>query len=82
MIVGKSTVKLIDFGSAKHLSRNKKTDTWIGTPLFVAPEITKNLKYDFSCDIWSLGVLLYYSLTGKYPIDAETAKGVVRLIKK
>ena len=38
-------VKIIDFGSAKFLD-DKQTSTWVGTPLFVCPEIAKNNKYD------------------------------------
>lgn len=39
-------VKIIDFGSAKVLKKDKQTSTWVGTPLFVCPEIAKNNKYD------------------------------------
>ncbi|CAD8141454.1 unnamed protein product [Paramecium octaurelia] len=42
-----------------------------GTPGFVAPEILKNQQYDCKVDIYSLGIMMYYSLTGKKPFDSD-----------
>ncbi|CAD8060001.1 unnamed protein product [Paramecium sonneborni] len=42
-----------------------------GTPGFVAPEILKNQQYDCKVDVYSLGIMMYYSLTGKKPFDSE-----------
>ena len=30
-----------------------------GTPMYMAPEIVKNLGYSGQCDIWSMGVMMY-----------------------
>jgi serine/threonine protein kinase len=57
--------KLIDFGFAKEVDHGLKTPVF--TTYYAAPEILKNrsLKlneiksYDKSCDIWSLGVIMY-----------------------
>ena len=40
-----------------------------GTLYYMAPEILKQ-NYDYKCDIWSVGVILYILLTGKYPFDS------------
>ena len=38
----------------------------MGTPYFIAPEMLKG-EYDEKCDIWSIGVILYYMISGKFP---------------
>ena len=63
-----SEIKIIDFG----LSRKFNTasdyfmNSFIGTPYFVAPEVIK-MKYDFNCDMWSIGATTYMLLTGFPP---------------
>ena len=41
-----------------------------GTPMYMAPEILKNLGYSSQCDIWSMGVMMYLLLCG-YKKDVE-----------
>jgi calcium-dependent protein kinase len=43
----------------------KKMDSQMGTLYFISPEILKG-SYNEKCDIWSLGIILYYLLCG-YP---------------
>ncbi|KAL8280939.1 hypothetical protein RQP46_006618 [Phenoliferia psychrophenolica] len=64
--VGK--IVLADFGVAAHLQTNNKRSTFIGTPLWMAPEvITDGKLYDTKADIWSLGVTLFEIATGNPP---------------
>merc|ERR1712038_1388586 len=69
-VPGKSgCIKLTDFGFAKEarsLNNTKALATACYTPYYVAPEVFGNERYDFACDIWSLGVILYILLVG-YP---------------
>ncbi len=73
-------VKVIDFGLS-HLSSQEpepesekvkaqlmktKMMSVVGTPLFMAPEVFRG-SYDFKCDYWSIGVILYFMLSGTYP---------------
>lgn len=49
--------------------------TIAGTPYFISPEVLQE-DYGPECDIWSLGVVLYMLLTGKYPFDGANRADV------
>jgi serine/threonine protein kinase len=42
--------------------------TVLGTPQYMAPEVSQSLPYDFSADIWSMGVIFYEMITLKFKI--------------
>ena len=58
-------IKLGDFGCAIKINENE-SDT-IGTALYNAPEIVKDLEYDEKVDLWSLGVTLFELYFGVLP---------------
>lgn len=75
-------IKLIDFGlSCKYKTKEtKKTmHSVVGTPNYVAPEVLKG-SYGTSCDLWSVGVILYLVLCGMYPFEGRTNAVVFRRI--
>ena len=72
-----SLIKITDFGFANFLDPNEEslTDT-LGSPLYMAPEIVKKVKYNTKVDIWSLGVLTYIMLSGKPPFNGKTKEEI------
>ncbi|XP_021047638.1 LOW QUALITY PROTEIN: sperm motility kinase X-like [Mus pahari] len=55
-------VKLTDFGLSKRLTSGEKFKGFCGTAQYCAPEVLGHTPYDgLPADIWSLGVVLYFS---------------------
>ena len=55
--------KLGDFGISKSLNSLKsEMSEYVGTHPYMAPEIIKGEYYNYKCDLYSLGVVLYYSI--------------------
>lgn len=50
-------IKIGDFGCATYIRTNNSEP--IGSILYTAPEIIKNVRYDEKCDLWSLGITLF-----------------------
>ena len=65
MVVANGFIKLIDFGTAKYIK--DRTDTIIGTPEYMAPEVIIGKGYSFSADYWSIAVMMYEFVCGKTP---------------
>jgi len=66
--------KLADFGLARILSdQSTFACTKLGTPYYMSPEQLNADKYDESCDIWSLGCILYEMCTLEPPFKAMNA---------
>ncbi|KAI8994405.1 serine/threonine-protein kinase 25-like protein [Gaertneriomyces semiglobifer] len=64
----KGALKLADFGVAGQLSANQPSrSTFVGTPLYMAPEIVKGEEYGVKVDIWSVGILAIELATGFPP---------------
>jgi serine/threonine-protein kinase len=66
-------IVLMDFGTGRDLSgpRSEGQD-FAGTPAYLAPEVFAGRSRSKQSDIYSLGVLLYYLVSGRYPVDGDT----------
>ncbi|KAK2649921.1 hypothetical protein Ddye_017410 [Dipteronia dyeriana] len=64
-------LKIGDFGFARSLTPQDLADTLCGSPLYMAPEIIQNHKYDAKADLWSVGAILFQLVTGKPPFDGN-----------
>jgi serine/threonine protein kinase len=71
-------VKLGDFGIASIIgsdARNddSKSDSWVGTPSYVAPEQLTGKSVDGRADLYAVGVTLYLLVTGRLPFIGENS---------
>jgi serine/threonine protein kinase len=66
-------IKITDFGFSKFYdpTTEEGLDEVLGSPLYMAPEIVKKLKYDTKADIWSLGILAFIILSGRPPFTGK-----------
>ncbi len=64
-------MKLGDFGISKQVEGDDALETVIGTPAYRAPEISNYEPYTSACDMWSLGVVIYWVLTQSTPFSAR-----------
>lgn len=58
-------VKLADLGLAKAMGIGKKTWSFCGTSLYIAPEMIRKKGHDRGVDYWTLGIVTYELLTGR-----------------
>lgn len=69
-------IVLMDFGSAHESASEGARGP--ATPLFTAPEVLAGERSSASADLWSLGVVLYRLVTGRWPFEAQTLEDLRR----
>jgi calcium/calmodulin-dependent protein kinase I len=75
--------KITDFGLSKFFDEQSSLmKTPCGTPGSIAPEVLHMRGYDFKCDIWSFGVIVYILLCGFPPFYADNDAQLFEKIKK
>ncbi|GAM26990.1 hypothetical protein SAMD00019534_101650 [Acytostelium subglobosum LB1] len=65
-------LKIADFGFARFIDVQSLSDTFCGSPLYMAPEILHRKNYTVKADLWSVGVILYEMLIGEPPYNCNT----------
>ena len=75
----KKEIKLGDFSCSVFIKDNKSDQ--LGTFLYSSPEIIGGLEYNEKCDLWSLGITLFYLFFGYSPYGVyysiNTIKNIV-----
>ena len=76
-------VKIIDFGFAIKNDTNTYNKLLCGTPSYMSPEIVNKKKYiaQYS-EVWTLGVLLFVMLYGRFPFKGKNEKDLFMKIKE
>lgn len=64
-------VKLCDFGFARIIGERGFRRSVVGTPAYLAPEVLRNKGFNRSLDMWSVGVIVYVSLSGTFPFNDD-----------
>lgn len=80
--LGSFPCKVLDFGLAHSIqkinSREIKPIKNCGTPGYIAPELIQTGTYDFSFDLFSLGIVLYIMLTASFPFAGKNQKEIIQ----
>lgn len=72
MLAKDGVLKIIDFGVACLIHAQEKSDTVVGTPVYMSPEQIGGETLDARTDIYALGVIAYQLLTGHTPFPEMT----------
>jgi NIMA (never in mitosis gene a)-related kinase 1/4/5 len=75
------SAKLGDMNVSK-IAKKGLLYTQTGTPYYASPEVWKDQPYDSKSDIWSLGCVLYESVTLKPPFRADDMAGLYKKVVK
>lgn len=68
-------MKVAGFAISKKLREGETISSYAGTLFYAAPEALQG-EYDFKCDIWSCGVVLYAMLVGTLPFYGNSDKEI------
>ena len=75
-------LKITDFGFACFFDPKEGLKEVLGSPLYMAPEIIQEKKYDNRVDIWSCGVITYILLSGRPPYVGAKKEEIFHSIEK
>lgn len=75
-----SLMLLADFGHAKILAHGATASDCSGTLSYLAPEVIARSGHSFPVDMWAVGVLTYFMLSGYMPFDCDSDEETKQLI--
>ena len=71
--------KLSDVGLCQNLlNLIKKSSNIKGNIVYLSPELLKADNYETSCDLWSLGIIIYYFRFKKFPYNGESFEDICK----
>ncbi|RNE97799.1 putative protein kinase [Trypanosoma rangeli] len=73
-------VKIGDFGVSKLVQTLDVSSTYVGTMYFMAPERLEQGAYGFNSDVWSLGLTVLSTVTGKNPWSPPEEMNIFQLL--
>ena len=73
--------KIADLGFSRILKQNNLAKTVLGTSMTMAPQVLLEQPYGYEADIWSIGVVFYQMLYGKYPFEAKNDMALLKTQK-
>ena len=75
-------MKLSDYGCSKRLiSLSKNCHSHSGTVPYMSPEILNGEEYNYKCDLWSIGIIIYRLIFGNTPYKGKTENAILNNIK-
>ena len=71
-------IVLMDFGAGLDAESARGDEGLSGTPLYMAPELLDGERASVESDLYAEGVLLFFLLTGSFPVEADTMPSLMR----
>ena len=81
LMIHNEVVKIADFGFSKVIPNQHETQTVLGTLYTMAPEVIAKQSYNHQCDIWSVGIIFYKLIEGRYPYRGPNYAEMLKRIK-
>jgi serine/threonine protein kinase len=83
MPIKQNTIKIVDFGLSAFMDDQPHCFVKCGTPGYAAPEVINSesdthIEYDTKCDIFSLGIIFFFMITGVMPYDGADFMEVLK----
>ena len=78
---GLSKIKMVDFGLSDSLINRDHLSTFAGSKYYMAPEVLDS-NYTEKRDLWSVGVIMYQFITGRFPFHSGQDSKLFEQIRK
>src|SRR5699024_2926996 len=69
-------IVLMDFGAGLSTQATEDSKQAVGTPLYMSPETLAGKSATVASDVYSVGVLLFYLVTGRHPYEGESIEAI------